>query len=339
MSKKLYSDAVFFATGAALASLSATLADASAIFGTDPGSILRHNLPAVIEHDEAGNAIEGPAIGYDAAGNLAIVEAERIGSLALIYHYADKAAPNSAVPNPTGEGEPLLRPTAIYLINLPKPAELWTSPKLNAWREETAKRQLLAAARKLAKGEAEGKTVLVADRIGALLTAAARSTGSSAEKSFTIMFPFIQGAILARVAQITEQLKAAKRFGPARAFEATYSRARLNRDTLREVFASVEAAEYHFPQMPQDQWNTMLKFAIARAPKFAVNVIVKDEAGKSLKHINPETGKEEVARERKELALSPAIFEQWLATRADTRFDRDGASEEGAALTFDGMTV
>jgi len=328
MSRKLYTDTVHLSPEAAATAFGAIITDPLFMAGQDPAALIRSNITSADP--------DLPPFGFDEETNaFAFTDPAALGSVAIVIHYKDKTTPGALIPRP--EGEPILAPAALYLINLPKPGEILTSAKLESFRQAMISARLLSAARKLAKADAAGTAPLVSDRIAALLSASL-TTAKSAEAAFTVLFPRIQAAILTRAREVAEQLAAKKMVKQARQFRDTYSPARLNREIMRECFASAEAAEYYFPAMPQQQWEQLLRFAIALAPKFRLAVPVKDpETGKSARQINPATGKEEIIREIVDKPQSPAIFQQWLSTRADARFD--ASADAGATLDFSGMTA
>lgn len=327
MAKKLFADAIYTSPTNALAALNTIAADMADKFALALPDLLRNNLPEYVESGETY-----PALGMDDAGQIAMNDPSAAACLAIVVTYD---SPEKAIPQ--REGDALALPLAVHLLNLPKPSEVLTSAKLAETREKLVASYLLTTARRIARNDLDGKAPLVTDRFGLLLSAAARSSGAKIEQSYTIMFPAIQKTILDRVAQVADAMAAAKQFTNKRALEATFSKARLDRKTLKECFQSEQAAAYHFPTMPQAQWQHLLRLAIAQAPAFRITKPMRGADGKTLKSTDPTTGKETIQRETVTLALAPAIFQQWLDTRHEVTHNPD--PETAVTFTFDGMTA
>lgn len=334
MSKKLYKPAVHASTIIALAALDTLRADIIDKFGLDiaaDSALLKSNLPLFDWTDpETAETITVPLIALNEAGQFAFHETTAIGTLATIIHYTTATVPQQ-------EGAPLLIPETIYLINLPTEAEILTSPKLAKHRETLITTHQLAAAKKLAAMDAQGKPGFQIDRIGALMAAAARSSASSLEASYRAMHGFIRGTIQNQVNALADRLTQTKQFQKRKELLTAFSSERLSRDMLKQVFSSAGAAEYYFPQMAQAQWENILRYAAASAPKFRVARIVKDTEGKALKRINDE-GKEETVKEIVEMPLEATIFLHWLGTRNEVAFSTPEASD-APALTFEGLVA
>lgn len=327
MARKLITDAIFVSQTVALAALNEARANVSEALNIDIANILRDNLPTITEQDETGADAIYPIYGVDENTGEIVFDPsakDAIGTLALVTIYEGEITPP--------EGEPIANPVAVYLLNLPKQSEILADAKLSQYRETLIAKDLLLRARKLAKADYAGTTSLVRDRIASLIAAAARA-GASAGKAYDAIFPILQGVILNNIAKKVEAAQAAGQHAQARMIRDTFSKARLNKDVLRECLSSTAGAKVHFPAMPQAQWETLLRFGISWAPKHQVARPVKDEAGNNVKEIT-EDGKERVVRELKPMPQSPAIFQQWLDTR-----DEAAAVEQGFEIDLSDMTV
>ena len=330
---KLFRDAVHPSLAAAFAALEDMRETAIATLALDPVDLIRNNLPTMrVADPDTGETVEAEAFGLDDAGRLAYAPeiTREIGHVAVVTIWSDATQPGE-----DGTGIYAL-PAAIYLLNLPKAAELWTDARLEDWRAKTAQAALLSAARRMAKSAHAGTGAVVKDRIGALLAAQTRS-GAAAGKAFDAIFPVLQGTLLAKVNQTIENLRASGQVAKARVVAATFPRGRFNKDTLRECLSSATAAKQHFQQMPQSTWEQLLRAAIAYAPQHKVNRLVKDPSdptGKAnLKEIDPETGKEQAVRELVAAPVSPVLFQQWLETRDEATIQADTASLDLSDLT------
>jgi hypothetical protein len=325
MSKKLYSDAVFLATAAAIDALNKQAEDMAQRFNLPITDLLQTNLPAYNYTDEeTAEIIPVSPIALDEANRLALYEPEKAGTLALVTLYGTATQPAE------GTNEPLTIPTAVYLVNLPTLKEIKSDTALSEYMETLLTRDLLARARRIAKDHAKDPArAMQTNRISALMSAATRGS-NAAEKSFLLMFQTIQAAILRQASAVIERHKAAKNMGAAKLVAATYSAQRLSRQTLKECFSSRVAAEHHFPQMPQTQWESLLKFCIATAPSCPIREPSRGEDGKILK--GPD-GKSLSTVTRK--ALSAEFFHTCLATRDE----RLTTTAEAEALTFEGLTA
>ena len=329
MSKKLFSDAVFVSSTAALAELQTRLQSAAEYFpGMDPLSILSTNIP-----DTPTDAEPVPALGIDDNGAIVLTDPTTAGTLALITLYSANTIPQA-------EGEPLAIPEALYLVNLPSHAELATAPALHEYRSALFNRAMLTAARKTAKAHHENRKhhedgsvtfsrPMATDRIAALIATVAR--GANAElAAFKIMFPVLQQVMLTQATKAAEALKARGRAGDAKLILATFSKARLSAETLKSCLSSRIAAENHFASMKQEQWQHLLAYAIKLAPACPVRVMLRDEANKPLKDAEGKT-----RYETRKTALSPTIFQTWMDTRDAVTL----ATADAEGLTFDGLTA
>lgn len=329
---KLFRDAVHPSLAAAFAALEDMRTTARDTVGIDPVDLIRDNLPTITTNDpDTGEQVEAIAYGLDDAERLAYAPeiTREIGHVAIVSVYESETAPGS-----DGTGVYAL-PAAIYVLNLPKSAELWTDARLEDWRERTAQAALLSAARRMAKAAHAGTGAVVKDRISALLAAQSRS-GASAGRAFDAVFPILQATILNKVAQTVDALKAAGQTAKARVVAATFPRARFGKETLRECLSSATAAKQHFPQMPQSTWEQLLRAAIAYAPNHQINRLVKDPAdptGKAnLKELG-EDGKERAVRELAPAPQSPVLFQQWLETRDEATLAAETVSLDLSDLT------
>lgn len=329
MSKKIIRDAVFTSRNVALSEINDALDAFRANFPIEPLDLIVDNLPTVEATAEDGTATAYTGWTPTDAGGIVWDEAivSQLGTVALVTIYEGEH-------RPAPDAEPLALPVAIYILNLPKPAEIMGDERLQDYRAELIQRDLLARARKLAKADRAGTTPLIRDRVSALLAAAAR-TGGSPEKAFDAIFPVLQGLILKNVAAKVEALKNAKQVAKARLVADTFSKSRLNKDTMRDCLSSASAAVLHFPAMPQEQWHTLLRVAITYAPKHRVMKLVKDESGTTIKDTDPDTGKERARREPAPAPQSPAIFQTWLDTRDETTRTPEAVTLDLSDLTPD----
>lgn len=329
MAKKLIRDAVYTGRTAALSELNDHIELIRSNFGIDPFDLIRDNLPTVTAADETTGE-EQTFTGWTPTEQGGIVWDEAIlpqlGTLAVVTIYDGEM-------KPAPDAEPLAIPVALYILNLPKVSEVIGDERLTDYRSELVTRDMLARARKLAKADHAGTTSLVRDRVSALLAAAARA-GGSPEKAFDAIFPVLQGLILKNVSAKVEALRNAKQVAKARLVADTFSKSRLNKDTMRDCLSSTSAATLHFPAMPQEQWENLLRVAIAYAPKHRVMKLVKDEAGNTIKTTD-EAGKERAVREATPAPQSPAIFQTWLDTRAETERTPEAVTLDLSDLTPD----
>lgn len=314
MARKLASDTIFLSATPAFAALSEYRANmlAETNGSLDILDILRDNLPTITAPDENGNETVYPVYGFDPETDALVMDADSgadIGTLAIVTMYDGEIAAR--------EGEPYANPVAVYLLHLPKIAEALADDRLATYRENLIARDYLARARAMAKADYSGNSPLIRDRIAALIAASSRG-GSKQGKAYDAIFPVLQGAILRNITAKAKQLAENGQHAQSRLIRDTFSKARLNKQTMQECLSSAAAAKMHFAGLPQEQWVTLLKIAIAWAPKHQVNKIVKDETGANVKEIDTETGKERVVRELVAAPQSPAIFQQWLDTRDET---------------------
>ena len=312
--KKFIKDQVFESRAEALAAITDAMTNSAAVH-IDPNAfwdMLHDNIPGVT--DESGELVA--TFGPDAEGLPAFDEAAETGQLALVTVW-------SGQPIDQAEGEPLDTPKGIYLLSLPKLEEIVADVKLRPYLSQLLKRDALAKARKMAKQHAEDPAgaPLSRDRIAAMVAAAASRAGNPNATAFKALFPVLQGVLLAVVDKKVTALKEAKQHAPARALAATFSRARLNAKTLEECLSSAEAAKFHFPSMAQPQWENLLRFAVAQAPKHTVRKPEKDEQGKSVKG---EDGKV-IYSAPIPAPVSPVPFQAWLETRHETIRSTDDA--------------
>lgn len=307
--KKIFSDTIHSNAPAALNRLSEIRSELASTFGIELFDVLATNIPTDAEN---------PALGLDEQGAIALgIDPNELGTLAVVIRYAEPTAANSSI-QLDDKSAPIAVPVMIGLANMPRHAEMTGNRKLAELMAKTLDRIILGAARKVFKGFAMDGRPLIADRIQAMIAATATGT-SGPEKVYRIMFKLIQIALLKQVRQTAERLKDAKKSAQAARFLATYSAARLNIDIMQECFASAEAAEAQFPEMPQSQWVKLLDFAIKLSENAPFHIAVKGEDGKAIKG---EDGKNVYTIERR--TLSPEIFLTWKATRDETRLAPDG---------------
>ena len=321
MTKKLYKDAIFVSHETAANELATMRANIAEVFGTDiltTEGAFKTNLPNVEIDGETF-----PALGLDEENNLVFSDPESIGNLGLVTIYEGEARPDPEQP-------PLAVPRVVYLVNLPTTHELTTDKKLSGYLEALVKKDQLTRARAIAKRDHEQKAPLVADRVAQLIAAAASTSGNATEKAYRVMFPTLQNMIVKQATSAADRMKQAGKAAQARMILAVYSRQRVSRDTLKECFQSAEAAAHHFPQMPQEQWITILRAAAQLAPSCPVSTIVKDDEGNTVKDAE---GK--AVRKVERVALSPAFFLDCIATRDQRALELD----EAPAISFEGMTM
>jgi hypothetical protein len=328
--KKLYKDTVYTSAESAAHDLAAMRASIAEVFGFDPlteeqngAPVFRTNLTADTATDENGEAYEIPPIGEDESGALVFADHTRGNNLAIVTLYEGQHQPDPSE-------QPLAIPRAVYLVALPTLDTMKGERRLAEYMRALVAKDQLSQARKIAKRDHEQKARLVADPVAQLIAAAASASGSATEKAFKIMFPGIQHMLVSRAETAAERMKSAGQHANARLILATYSKSRLSRTTLKECFESAEAAEHHFPSMPQEQWVTILRKLAEMAPDFPVSVIQRDEAGKSLKD---DEGK--VVRRIEKQALSPTFYLDAIANRDAKPLELDDAP----ALTFDGLSM
>lgn len=325
MSKKLFTDAIHVSRTVALAALRTQLENIAGQFPTipDPTELVRDNFPTVTDDEGTYSSL---TLAFDPDYCMASAEVPSdtdLGTIAIVTHYSTTAE------QPRPEGEPLAVPTAVYVLSLPSMPEMLASAKTRPIVETILGKALLGAARKIAKMDADGTAPLARDRVSALITASTRSA-SSIESAFKLLFPVIQAAILDNVAKKAAALEAAGRKADKRHLEATFNRARLDRVSLKSCLSSEQGARVLFPAMPQTQWDNILRFAIAYAPRYQHKVAVLNDDGTKRKD---EHGKIIYTREHK--PQSPAIFQQWLDTRAQQIADVNDA----ASFTFEDMNA
>lgn len=309
--KKLFADAGFIASAACLARLDAMRAEMAETFQLELFSILHSNLPSPGNYDDGTPA---PAVGIgeiDGREAIQLTDPNAAGTLFIVTRYADPTSQGGVYqPDPTKA--PLAVPQAVYLINLPRVDELETSKRLADYRQDLILRDMLSRARAIAKGHAIDGRPLIADRIQALIAAAAAKKGP--ELSFKLMHKQIAGALLKQVQAAAQRLKDAGKASSAAQLLATYSKERLSFDTMSECFASAEAAKAMFPAMPQDQWVKLLDVAIKLAERCPFHEAIKGSDGKSVKGDDGKVQYRIVYR-----SLSPEIFLTWKQTRDQTR--------------------
>lgn len=321
MTKKLYKDAVFVSHESAAEELATLRTNIAEVFGTDiltTEGAFKTNLPNVELDGETF-----PALGMDEEGKLVFADPDSIGHLGLVTLYEGEARPDPEQP-------PLAIPRVVYLINLPNTRELTTDKKLSDYMTALVKADQLKRARAVAKRDHEQKAPLVADRVAQLISAAASATGKSTERAYRVMFPTLQNMIVNQAAAAADRMKQAGKAAQARMILAVYSRQRVSRDTLKECFQSAEAAAHHFPQMPQEQWVTILRAAAQLAPSCPVSTIVKDDNGQTVKDAD---GK--AVRKVERVNLPSTFFLDCIATRDERALELD----EAPAISFEGMTL
>ncbi len=310
--KKLFADAGFIASAAALSRLDAMRAELAETFQLELFSILQTNLPSPGKYEDGTDA---PAIGLgeiDGREAIQLTSPDDAGTLFIVTRYADPTSPGGTYqPDPTKA--PLAVPQSVYLVNLPRVDELETSKRLATYRQDLILRDMLSRARAIAKGHAIDGRPLIADRVQALIAAAAAKKGP--EISFKLMHKAIAGALLKQVQAAAQRLKDAGKASSAAQLLATYSKERLSFDTMSECFASAEAAKAMFPAMPQDQWVKLLDVAIKLAERCPFQEALKGPDGKSVKD---DAGK--VVYRIVHRTLSPEIYLTWKQTRDQTRF-------------------
>ena len=324
--KKTFPDAGFIAATAALHRLDTMRAELAETFQTELFSILHTNLPSPGQLDDG---TEAPAIGLgeiEGRDAIQLADPATAGTLFIVTHYADPTSPGGThQPDPTKA--PLAVPSAIYLINLPKVEELETSKRLSDYRQNLIMSDMLRKARAIAKGHAKDGRPLIADRIQALIAAAASKSGP--ETVFKLMHPLILGGLLKQVQATAQRLKDARKNAQAQQLLATYSKERLSFETMAECFASKDAAAAMFPGMPQEQWVKLLDMAIKLAERCPFKTARKGPDGKNLKG---DDGK--VLYDIAFRTLSPEIFLTWKATRDETRHIADAE-----AITLPDLSV
>lgn len=304
MAKKLIRDSVHFSRASFLSAAAEAQAHC-ALIGVDFWNIVQDNFPVMT--DAGGEAYS--AFGPDETNLPAVAAEADLGALALVTVYSAET-----VNQP--EGEPLAVPKAVYALVLPAVDEIKTDAKLGNYLQELLAKDLLARARRLARAHDADNTAhpLSRDRISALLQSITARGGDPAKLAFKALFPVLQAVMLSQVGKAVAALKDAKRTADAAALNATYSRQRLNATTLFECLQSVEAAKLHFPGMAQPQWENLLKFAIAYAPKHKVRKPLRAEDGRTtLKDAEGKT----LYEENIPAPVSPVPFQVMLETRAN----------------------
>lgn len=325
--KKWTTDAVYNTKTEALAALAEAHQNAAAtgLSIDDCWHITNDNLP--LAADENGEL--SPVLAYDENGQPVILTDDKIGQLALVTIWKEGEG------KPQPEGAPLAIPAAFYFLALPDFGEITSNEKLREIARKAINALQLKSARSMAKAHHADKDAnpLARDRIAALIAAAQSRAGDPAAKAFKALFPVMQAAILKRVEAQVTNLKDGGRHADARLLAATYSRARLNAQTILDCLMSEDAAKRHFPAMAQTQWENLLKFAIAWAPKHQIAKLVKDEAGSSIMETDPATGKQRAKRENTPAPVSPVPFMAFLESRSERMI----TPQDAPALDFADM--
>lgn len=311
---KFIKDAVFNSKAAAMAHVTEAMANAVS-FGMFENmaqmwdmETIRDNFPSITDTDENGEPAQYASFGPDEEDQPAIDADTSVGQIAVVAIWSD--VENSSIPQPAGA--PVARLAKLYVLSLPNAEEIIANEKLRPLLNDLLTKQALASARKLAKAHMKDPQAapMPRDRMAALIAASQSRGGKSAGAAYKALFPVIQAAILKTVNAKVDQLRAAKDFPNARLLAATFAKARLNAQTLEECLSSSEAASFHFPTMPQVQWEALLKFAINWAPRHKANVLTKDDHGATIKDAE---GK--AVRETVDAPQSPVLFQSWLETR------------------------
>ena len=311
MSKKIIRDQVFFSKAAALAAVAEAQSHCAAM-GLDLWNIVQDNLPTMTDGDDI-LATFGPD-----ENNLPTIAADTsTGTLALVTIYSDRTLPQT-------EGDALAIPKTIYFLSLPNVDEIKADAKLGNYLQDLLAKDLLARARRLAKGHDADPAAnpLSRDRIAALIAAQSARGGDPAAKAFKALFPVLQAVILAQVDKAATALKNAKRTADARLLAATFNRQRLNAQTLLECLSSTEAAKLHFPSMAQAQWENILRFAVKYAPAHKIRVAERTEDGKTT--VKDAAGKT-VYLENVPCPVSPVPFSAMLETRDSAHLNATNA--------------
>ena len=268
-------------------------------------TIIQDNLPTIESNGEHlatfgpdGNGL--PEID-PAAGDL--------GKLAIVTVWNS----DHTVPQPEGLG--LQTVSAIYLLQLPNMGEITTSPKLAGILNKLVDKAYLTAARTMARDHAKdpASAPLNRDRIAALISATSTRAGKGPEEAFKILYPVLAAIILQTVEKKCAAMEAAGQAARAKSIRMTFSKARLNADTLKQCLQSADAAKDHFPGMPQEQWVALLKIAIEYAPKHLAKVAVKDDAGEYVKD-----GEGKRTYTKQAAPQNPLFFQICLETRDKT---------------------
>jgi hypothetical protein len=330
--KRIYKDQAFLNPAlapAVLQDMAQTMADTFAI---DLADLLRTNIPGMKETDpETGEEMEYPAIGLDEAGLIQIAaDPASLGALALVISYG----PETDFVQPDPEAAPMAVPRAVYLLNLPSVADMFGNAKLAEARDDLMRRHLVAAARKIVREDEKGTAPLVVDRIAALLTVTGRGGANKLEEAYAVMFRAIQHLVLGQAKTLAKRLRDQNQHAKARDVEHVFTASRFNKANVKASFQSRAAAEYHFPTLPQAQWENLLRAAIAAAPKFSPLVPVRDAEGKLVKDAEGKTVTQQVQKPQ-----SPAIFQQWLATRDAVAFNPPEDGGTVPTMTFDGLSM
>jgi len=330
--KRLFKDTAYLSAAlapAALQDMGKTMAD---LFAIDLADLINTNIPTDTETDEAtGETTFYPVIGYDEQDNLAIsADPETLGAIVVIIEYG----PETEFVQIAADQPPLAVPKAVFLLNLPNAADMFGSVKLHDARDDLLRRHLVAAGRKIARAHNTGEAPLVVDRIAALLTVTGKGGANRLEEAFNVMFRALQHSVLAQAKALVERLRTQNQHARARDVSHVYTAARFNKANVRQSFASRAAAEHHFPTLPQKQWENLLRAAIQGAPKFAPPIGQRDEAGKLLKDAEGKTVYKVTPKPQ-----SPAIFQQWLATREQAIFQQPAADDMTPVADFAGLTI
>jgi hypothetical protein len=277
-SRAYITDSVHATRAAALAAFSDAMAAIKSNQGIDDNEfwngLVIDNLPTIID-----NGDQLATFGPDANGLPEIsTAAGELGHLAIVTIW------NSDITITQPTGLPLQTVSAIYLLQLPTIAEITTNGKLGAILNRLVSKAYLTAARVMAKDHAKDpKTApLNRDRISALISATTTRAGKGPEEAFKALYPVLVALILRTVEQKYNALIAAGQTARAKNVAATFSKARLNIEALRQCLQSADAARDNFPSMPQDQWTALLKIAIEQAPKHTAKVVIKDDNGQPI---------------------------------------------------------
>lgn len=326
MAKKFIPTEAHISKAAGLAAIASALNNCAAAGLANPEEILRDSFP-VITDPETGEDYTSLIVSVDDQGvyscTLADGAPEKIGTITLHTIYS------ATETLPQATGEPYATPLAIYAQLAPDMTELMGMPKLKPIVERVLLRQIIAATKKTAKADYDGTAQLSRDRIATFITGS--GTIGGIEKAWIAVYPAIRDAIKGVVKKKSEVLRAAGKVAAARNLEATFSDARLDKASLKACLSSEQAAKVLFPAMPQTQWENMLQFAIAYAPKHRIRKAMKGADGKSLKD---ESGA--VIYDQLAAPQSPAIFQQWLETRSQALAD---VEEEAVSFDFSGLTA
>ena len=323
MSRKLFPARIYLSAAAMLTDLAEHSRVAQASFGVSLFDMLHDNLPVLTDETGTYSSLNPDEAGLPVLDDTALTS---VGTLAIVPLYTDTEIAQQ-------DADPALLPRAFYVLSLPKVTEIIGDAKLADYRRALIERDLLARAKAIATRHDKDPAAapLIRDRISALIAVAGRNTAASAEKSFIALFPLLQAAILSNIGKKVDALKAVGHHAQARLVAATFSKARLNRDTMKACLSSTDAAKINFPALPQSSWVSLLNFAVAYCPKHQAKKRVTDDAGNVVKDAE---GK--VVYTREAMPLAPTIFQQWLATRDE---QTAAAPELGIDLSDMGFTA